>query len=93
MPRKGARPGDGLADFVFCAAWKKPMRRIRGRLQNMGLLYHAPPPKAAIRLSKDPEQSAASDVSFADDAAVLIRLPEGREIEAIRQVVRIVHEI
>ena len=44
-PRKGARPGDGLAAFVFCAAFKRSLQRVRDDFQVRGLLCRPSPPK------------------------------------------------
>ena len=38
-PRMGTRPGDGLADFVSCAAFQRPFAQIRETFRARWLMY------------------------------------------------------
>ena len=84
-PRKGTRPGEGLADFAFCAAFQKPFAQIRDALRARGLLFAAPVPVGSRRLAPDAPPADAGDAPFADDAAIMLELPCDQEMEVAQR--------
>ena len=77
-PVTGCKPGDPLADMLFCFLMIKVLRKIEADLKNAGISFVMPPLKAVVAATvsfhSNDDELTHSDATYADDSVFMSQL-------------------
>ena len=77
-PVTGCKPGDPLADMLFCFLMIKVLRKIDANLKNAGISFTMPPLKALVATTmsfySNDDELVHSDATYADDSVFMSQL-------------------